>query len=449
MKLNPILFPMAILLGGCVADDVAHRPAYEYKGILSFEDIAPTSGPEYFRGADPVAEHRVSWTAEELAFRAGQRCGQIKDGALSVAAKRLKMDESFSWKNPELRYGHDFEDGGDGSDNFKARLYIPNPFVDRYLRRQEEANIAIREAKACADAFAVYSEVKLLCNDAVALGKRIKLMEQKLQLRTDLVDLEQKRFDKGVSKTPYELLRAKNRQRNSEGKLAEMIDKERRIKAEIALLAELPYPDFTIADIQINPSKTLDDIPALCEIAFSRRPDLAAAIRELDAAEAKVGEVQARNLPWFRYVEAGYAKSSGTDSETGASDTDHEYGVEVALTIPIFDWCGNRVSFAKSVRERASDCVDSLYQSIRREVETAVQEYWTMQGLCESSEDDSYIENMRRKIDAVDLAGGKKDDDKCLAQLELIDLEISILDRLTDAKEAYLQLESVVGGPLR
>lgn len=446
MKLHPILIPVALLLGGCVSDDASRRPEYEYKGVLGFEDIAPIADRE----ADSTAGHSSVWTVEELAFRAGSRCADIREGAFEVASKQLKKSESLAWKDPELRFGRDFEEDGNDTDSLSARLYIPNPFVDRYLRRQAEASIAARKAKACTDAFAVYSEVKLLCNEVLLLEKRIKLMERKRQLRADLVEMEQRRFDSGLSSTPYEVLRANNRMRNSERKVAEMVDRERRLKSKIAILAELPQLDFTIEEIQVNPPKELDDLDALCEIAFSRRPDLAEAIHELEEAEARVGEAKAANLPWFRFVEGSYSVTPGEwDPDTGLTDADeHEYGVKVSLTIPIFDWCGNRVSVAKSVRDRASDRLDSLYSAIRREIETAVFEYRTMQALCENSADDAYVSDMYRKIDAVDMAGGKKDDEKSHAELELIDLEISILDRLTAAREAYLQLESVVGGPL-
>lgn len=470
-----ILLPMA-LLAGCIADESVDKP--DYNGLFHVSDAAALAETSDGTNAQIRAEDeaRAVWTVEELARRAGQRCGKSKEGALKVALERLKAAEAVAWKAPEFRYGHawgdehaaedDFKTGvfsdtqrASGSpreDQYQVRLYIPNPFVNRYLRRVGAANVATREAQANSESFAVYVETKLLCNELLLLEEQVSHGRRKYELCTNLVALQQRMYETGVAKTPYELLRARNRCEMAERRLVLSIDARRRVQAAVALLAELPSREFTLeANLDAELPELPADVSTLCEIAFSRRPDLTAALQELESAEARVGVAKAELLPWFRFVEGTYADGRRSESQHGSRSKDHsrsssherEYGVQVALTVPIFDWCGNKVSLAKSVRARATDRVDALYRSISNEVDSAVAEYRILRGLSQRTAGDAFIAEMRVRIGEVDRTVGHLDEEKCLAELELVDLEFADAERLSAAHAARLRLESVIGGP--
>lgn len=471
MKLHRILPALAVAVAGCVAVDEEIRS--EHEGLLS---VLAAEDDQSVEAEEP---HVGAWTPEELALRAGLRSQEMKEGALDAMIARLKADKDTAWRDPEFRYGGSWGDGDASGDSwtigdrlgdsdskdssrqshkFSARFFIPNPFINRYLSDKGDAEVRRCEARAESKAFAIYSEVKLLCNEERRLGREFTFLSDRLKALETAHDIAVSEATNHVARSPYELIRAESKFRQNQVSVAEVEFRLRQIRSTIAMLADVPLEGFEIAaptsDVLTDEMLSED---RLTELAFARRPDLARAVAEYDAAVAEAGAARAANIPWFRYVEAGYrfidADKSGTSSRydgykySRATDSGHDFSVKVAITVPLFTWCGNSVKLTNRMRELADDRVRSLRASIRREVANAVAVY----RLAESSvniEDGAFVKEMFDRIEGA-AEENAETAESCKAKIELLDYTRFINDAVAARREALLNLETVIGGPVR
>lgn len=470
MKLHRILPALAVAVAGCVAVDEEIRS--EHEGLLS---VLAAEDDQSVEAEEP---HVGAWTPEELALRAGQRSQAMKEGALDAMIARLKADADTAWRDPEFRYSgawsDDSEIGGSWSpfeagDNdrksssqqshrFSARIYIPNPFINRYLSCKGDANVRRSEAKAECDAFAIYCEVKLLCNEERRLARELTFLSDRAKALATAHDIAVAEDANHVARSPYELIRAESKFRRGQIDVSEAEYRLRQVRSRIAMLADVPLDGLEIAAPYSEP--LTDEHLAedrLVELAFARRPDLARAVAEYDAAVAEAGAARAANIPWFRFVEAGYrfqdsdesSVSSGLDRYRLSDSTGNgqDFNVEVAITVPLFTWCGNSVKLTNRMRELADDRVRSLRESIRREVSDAVAVY----RLAESGvnrDDGAFVKEMFDRIEGA-AEENAETAESCKAKIELLDYTRFINDAVAARREALLNLETVIGGPVK
>lgn len=458
-KIQRILPALVVIVAGCVAVDEELRTSHD--GVISVESAVGES-------AQPAAEaHQGPWTAEELALRAGRRSQAMQEGALNAMIARLKADEDTAWRDPEFRYTGSWSDGDgfDDRDNkesskssnkFAARIYIPNPFINRYLSRKGDAEVRRSEAKAESAAFAVYSEVKLLCNEERRLTRELTLLSRRAAALEKSRDIAMSEATNSVARSPYTLIRSETDLRRNRVRLITSEFLLKKVRGNIAMLADVPVENLVITGSAFDASAegNLDE-ERLVELAFARRPDLALAVAEYDAAVASAGVARAANIPWFRFVEAGYRFQDGEDSSirrdgsrySRGNDSDHDFSVEVAITVPLFTWCGNSVKATNRMRDLADGRVRSLRDSIRREIADAVAAY-RLASSSVSDDDAAFVKKMDARID-----GGAAEDaetsDSCKARVELVDYTIFVNDAAAKRGEALVNLETVIGGPVK
>lgn len=471
-KMYRIIPAVVAAVAGCVAVDEEIRT--EHAGIIPAESVLEDAVEPL-----PQPEHVGDWTAEELAVRAGRRSQSMQEGALSALIARIKADEDTAWRDPEFRYTGSWSDGDSSdysrtignrsSDNgpkstsgsghkFSARVYIPNPFVNRYLSRKGDAEVRRCEAKAESDAFAVYSEVKLLCNEERRLRREMELLANRTKALSKAHDIALSETTNHVARSPYDLIRAESQLRRHQARVAETEFKHRQVRSSIATLADVPADGLVIAESSSAlPSDDLLVEDRLVELAFARRPDLALAVAEYDRAVATAGAARAANIPWFRFVEAGYRFQDSDDSSSSyrddgvkhswSSDSDHDFNVEVAITVPLFTWCGGSVRATNRLRDLADARVRSLRDSIRREIADALAHY-RFAASAVSDDADKFVAEMEKRIDG-DTEGSVETADSCKARAELADYSIFANDAVALRDEALVNLETVIGGPVR
>ena len=471
-KLNRILPAAAVFVAGCVAVDEEIRT--EHAGVIPVESVlADVAEPL------PEPEHVGAWTVEDLAVRAGRRSQAMQEGALEAMIARLKADEDTAWRDPEFRYSGSWADGdGDGwsrtvgdrygdrgprdssgsGHKFAARLYIPNPFVNRYLSLKGDAEVRRCEAKAESEAFAIYSEVKLLCNEERRLARELALLGDRSEVLGKAREIAVSEATNHVARSPYDLVRAESQLRRHRSRVAEVEFKLRQVKSSIAMLADIPVGDLEIADLSVDaPSEELLVEDRLVELAFLRRPDLALALAEYDAAVASAGAARVANIPWFRFVEAGYRfrdryKTSESYRYDGnkfseVRDHEHDFSISVAITVPIFTWCGGAVKSTNVMRDLADSRVRSLRESIRREIADALAHY-RFAASAVSADSDTFVDEMGKRIDG-DVEGDAETSDSCKARAELVEYAVFANDAVALRDEALVNLETVIGGPVK
>lgn len=415
------------------------------------------------------------WSWNELARLAGERADKAKIQFIRASAKRQQLDADLAWKDPQLRLGRSWEDErvrstgeprsyGDG-DQFTAgvRFYIANPFVNRYIRRSGNAEVEALEARARTEQYAVYCEVKSLCLEEERLRREQRRRAEASELWERVRLSLERRLEKGVVKSPLDVIHAEVAREKARAQADEAALMRRVVRRQIAFYAGVPERGMLIRYTPPEPPATNRAFAAaLWDAAFERRPDLVGARAELAAARAQVGMAKAAYLPWFNFVEGSYSYSTASDDSWRGSylkrnlqslhktSREDEWQVRVAITVPIFTWFGSQVRASRVVEEMQDLRVRSLCDSLRNEIEVAMDDFRAADVLFTrlSEQGGSFVKRMRARIDEFANSSTVKPDDICRAQLELLDYRKFKDEAEYEWVSRILLLETVSGGPL-
>lgn len=460
----------AAVLVGCIADDQERRA--EYKGIFRCDssDLAETAVDE------TASAHVGPWKWEELAVRAGERSDATRVAFIEAAVRRLRAEEDLGWKDPEFRWGldngHSRQHGLEGnidplsskdshryshdySNSYGIRLYVPNPFVERYARAKIEGDIRKEDMRAAVEAYEIYCEVKMLCYEVVRGKNELRHLQEQSKAWDDLRKACQASYESGVFASPLDAIRSETKFAKAKVKISSAMSEIDALTRRIAWLAGVNPEGLEIEDtLPPLPEPEELSIEQLTEIAFARRPDLAAAIAEVDQAEAGVKEARMAMLPWLKFVECAYQRSISSDndweySKHGASrESGDEWSLQLAITVPIFTWAGKSLAFSKTVRERANARLNALYSSIRNEIATAYTDYVECSSRLKEDETKEFVDRMTRRIEEYNASEAAKAEETSKAYEELIDYKLLHTQVHLMQIESALRLESVIGGPL-
>ncbi len=417
--------------------------------------------------------HPEGWSWEELARRAGLRADKAKVELMKAAARRQRVSADLAWKDPQLRLARSWEDSrdrrfgfgpenGDGdSMTIGMRFYVSNPFVNRQLRRQGDAQVESLEASAKAEAYAVYCEVKSLCLEAEFLRRDASFRREELELIGRIRDENLKRLENGVASSPLDALRAETSRERAILKLSEAEQSLRRTRNQIAFLAGVPEQDLRIRHTPPEPPTTNAAYRAfLVETAFLRRPDLAGALADFEAARAGVGAAKAAYMPWFDFVEGTYSHQTSSrddwDLDNGyyrkhaKRSREDDWQIRVALSVPIFTWFGDSVKNSRRVVDFADARVQSLRVAIETEISSAFASYCASDARFVRLSDDggAFLKKMEVRLAEFSRAAAVQPEDVNKARLEFLDYRRMKTMSEYDWIHAILLLESVSGGPL-
>ena len=444
---------------------------------------APAEAPASSAQSVP-ARPAGGWSWDELARLAGERADKAKIEFLKAAARRQKLDADLAWKDPQLRIGHTWEDSWQRSrhrhpdlrempengsgDTYTAtlRLYISNPFVNHYVRRAGEASIQSLEARAKAEQYAIYCEVKSLCLDEERLKREHARRVEAEMLWTRVRQCLDRRMKEGVVKSPLDAVKAEIARERASARADEAAQERRQIRREIAFLAGIPERELVIRYTPPEPPSTnVAFAAALAEVAFARRPDLVGALAELESARANVGAAKAAHVPWFDFVEGSYAHSSGRERDWGSyksslgnefldrghkHDHSDDWQIRAAITLPIFTWFGSSVKMSRLVEDAADVRVQGLRAAIKNEVECALDDFRAsdLRYARISKDGIAFLKKMEARLSEFAESAAVKPDDVCRAQIELLDYRSFKDEAEFDWVERILMLETVSGGPL-
>lgn len=443
---------------------------------------APAEAPVSSAPSVP-ARPAGGWSWDELARLAGERADKAKIEFLKAAARRQKLDADLAWKDPQLRIGRTWEDSWQRSrhrfpdirerpengsgDTYTAtlRLYISNPFVNHYVRRAGEASIQSLEARAKAEQYAIYCEVKSLCLEEERLKREHARRTEAETLWTRVRQCLDRRMKEGVVKSPLDAVKAEIARERAAARAEEAAQERRQIRREIAFLAGIPERELAIRYTPPEPPSTnVAFAAALAEVAFARRPDLVGALAELESARANVGAAKAAHVPWFDFVEGSYSRSSGRERDWGSykylgvewpdrghrRDHEDDWQIRAAITLPIFTWFGSSVKMSRLVEDAADVRVQGLRAAIRNEVECALDDFRAsdLRYARISKDGIAFLKKMETRLSEFAESAAVKPDDVCRAQIELLDYRSFKDEAEFDWVERILMLETVSGGPL-
>lgn len=439
-------------------------------------------------GTEALGESSLDWDA--LALRAAERSSEAKVLLLEAEAERRQAVVDTAWREPQLRLGAaqgEADEETEGrlavrtdpatartepdlrpreweaidSDAYEVglRIYIVSPFVNQWLRRRGEATALAKEAESREAAYAVYCEVRSLCLEAACLQEEIDLLEQVEGYRVEIRDIRSRQAAAAVAGA-LDLIQAVTRVADLRADLRGRKEEHRRLIRRIALLAGVSEDRLRLKPVREEPlpdvaSWTADE---LVDLAYSRRPDLARAGHEDDAAAHGLRAAKAGLLPWFDYVEGAYAGdrvqgSAYEDDTTGYDSRERdstEWQVRVAVNLPVFDWDGKEVRLARTLQEASDARLRDLRERIRSELGAVREDY--LRACAErgriAEENRQVRELMEAKIDALAQEPSVSLEDILAAREEVARYARIRMRADQECRRLAQELEALAGGPL-
>lgn len=247
--------------------------------------------------------------------------------------------------------------------------------VDFWGRARQANAAALADARATAED---YHALRLLLTAEAAqhywqlrsLDAEKMVLEATLALRRDTVGLQETRQRAGLI-NEMDLTRARSELGGIEAELSAVIRQRARTEHALAVLSGQPPASFAI--VARPAAFPAPEIPAgLPSTLLQRRPDLAAAQHELEAAGARVGVAKADFFP--RLSLTGAAGFASADLGRLLDGDSHTWSLGSALHLPLFDGGRNRANLAAAEARfsQATATYHGVVLNAFREVEDAL-----------------------------------------------------------------------------
>jgi outer membrane protein, multidrug efflux system len=230
------------------------------------------------------------------------------------------------------------------------------------VRRSFEA----AQAEAAATAANSQNVLLVLTSDVVAnyyvlraYDAQADILQRTLELRKKEVDLQTKRFSAGLI-SDLDVQRAKAEKSATESDLADIRRRRAETEASLAVLCGQPASNFQIQTKAIiqNPPEIPVGLPSAL---LERRPDVAAAEREMAARNAQIGVAYAAFFPSVRLTgQGGYVS---TDTSDLFSWENHFWAFGPSISIPLFEG-GRNAAGVKQARAAYEESVASYRQQV-------------------------------------------------------------------------------------
>lgn len=395
LKLSPLV--LAMVLAGCSLAPAYHTPAVN--APAAFKEAVQTTDKDWQLAQPADAKSRGEWWrvfADEQ-LNALEAQAQAENQNLKAAASRLLQSRALrqsaqSQWFPQISAGF----GPTREKPSPASLGLPaNAEQSAYTIWREQAAVSyevdlfgrvastVNAAKADAQQNeALFHSVQLALQADVAQGYFMireldaeqALYTTTVKLRTQTLDLMQKRFDAGAI-GELDVARAKSELASAQAAAYGIARTRAEAEHSLAVLLGKAPADFTFAATPLQ--SVVVEIPAgLPSTLLERRPDIAAAERAMAAANARIGIARAAFFPSLNITGALGYESSQLSHLGDWSGRTFVFGplVGTMLSLPIFDG-GQRSASVKRARAIYEEDVANYRQTVLtgfREVEDAL-----------------------------------------------------------------------------
>ncbi len=329
---------------------------------------------EVFNDADlnaleeQVAANNQTVKAAEASFRQSRALvSEARAAYFPAVGADASMSRNGTGKG--ARNADSISGGANVRNSYSASLdasWVPD-FWGR-VRREMEASKAGAEGSAANLALAILSAQSELAIDYLDL----RLADEQQRLLTDTVaaytkslEITQNRYHSGVASSS-DVLQAKVQLENAQAQLVDVGVQRAQYEHAIAILVGKAPADFSIAVVDTVPA--LPDVPAgVPSQLLERRPDIAAAERNVVAANAQIGVAEAAYFPDITLSAAGGYDSSGLSK--WFSLPNRFWSIGPSLVETLFD-----AGLRSAQTEAAIAAYDQTVANYRQTVLTAFQE---------------------------------------------------------------------------
>lgn len=355
--------------------------------------------PEFYPGAGDSQFQQTAGALQDSRYRSIERRvtpGRYRDIVETTVYERRRAAETFNQNTSEASAGgiYNTDEAGSGKSDRRiversrelishpdetsrddqlsvlVRFTIPNPWERRAnieiaaaQTARAESDYLIEEDKVVRTVRALYEDLNMAESVARATSARQALQEKfggemEAAQVPDLADL--------VADIRLEMGKSIRDQREFRSDIA-------RLRQELAAYCGLDRPE-RIAVIG-KPSRRVVPLDALdfdylVKMAQLHRSDLLDLEARLALAEAELKGAKAAKIPFFTFVDAGWA----TAQTTGRTSDSEEWSVRAGISLPIFDWLGlNKAHLEhRTATEAYRAEIESQRHLIASEIRTAL-----------------------------------------------------------------------------
>lgn len=412
-----------------------------------------------------VPEGGFSWN--QLAVIASQRTAESQMTALRIKRSRLENRLELAIRNPQLRWNYGFlsEDehspgNSNSHDNLRdssagLRFYINNPFVNRWIRKQADKNADSIMAAGRELSYATYCETKSSCLETAILDDRICQLQEIIEIQKKVCSRYSELNRNGFA-APLKSLKAQLRLSGLELKKNQLEREHRNALFHLSLLSGMPAGQLKVQPLgsqSLIPPSDLN-MEQLITSAVQLRPDLESIRCEIEIARLEIKLAEARQIPWFDYVEGGLRNrtSNNTEYSIGGgishSDSDRdEWMLGTAISLPVFSWTGNETALARTILEEAelrkAIAQTSLYEELKNAVENYTDAHSSHKRIQQTA--DKQMENFKKTLSEVDSSRTMVETDIMETEEQLNSYRLETRQSLYDCLRLKLALESLTG----
>lgn len=360
-----------------------------------------------------------------------------------VAAATVKASRQLD--NPQLRITNfDVDDAmhHDPGATIALRVPIPRPGTRRAVTAGADhaarAGVAATEdAKRLlrAEIFKLYAQLAMLRAD-------LEQTSGAIALRTARREQIGARADRAVSTqldvAMSEVVLAEARRDEASVRDAIML-----IEGELTRLVAVPTPvTFATEADELRPTELRLDRDALLDQALAARPELHAAQALVVEAQANAFVAKGDAYPWFSWAQVQYRVSR--DAVPSA------WGFGVSITLPILSWNRGKIRESKAILRQRTIAERAAIVTVANEVDVAVRRVErTAESVAEIERDLlPKVEAAQREAEAALAVGALDPIDANDVDTKLVAARRLHLAALLAHREAVIDLEAVVGGPL-
>ena len=329
--------------------------------------------------AAQAAEETTQVTLDEAVVLLRRQSPELLAGALKVRAAQGDVTTARLYPNPTLSFGAgNFPIGrtnppGIGTgDTVNEQVGIGQELVLWGKRGERIAAAhgrmaAVGAERADLDRRLVF-EVRARFVRTLVAGERLRLARENLTHYRETVRVSRERADAGeISAAEFDKIALE--QRGFEHEVADAEIERRQAVAELLPLLGLDVADLVpVGELQLPAART--DTDALVSEALRRRPDLTAAERQAEAAEAALRLARAERWP---NVTVGVQYTH--DEFQVAGNLANSLGANFSLPLPLVNRNQGEIQRAEAEALIARHEVQKLRLEIPQEVRTAVTNY--------------------------------------------------------------------------
>lgn len=380
ITIHTLLLSVLLVLSACTLGPNYQKPEamvpLTYKNDVPWKEATPQDGLPKGAWWD-VYDDSVLNQLEEQAVKANQslqaafaRVQQVRASQRFSEADRLPQI-NLNGSATRQRSSADFTSSGQEETGTVFSLpFDLNYEVDLWGRTRRSIEAAQGDTES---AIAAYQSILLSLQAEVArnyfilraLDNEIALYEQTLVLLREALDLVESQYENGrVSQ--LSLAQAETELASTQAEVVALQRLRNESVTAIAVLIGTPPSSFSLsaAPDDLTPPDIAPDLPSSL---LERRPDIAAAERQMAAASARIGIAETAFFPSISLTgNAGYAS---TEIDSLFDWDNRTWGFGPAVYLPIFDAGRNNANL-----ERAKQAYEEAIAGYRQQVLVAFQE---------------------------------------------------------------------------